>query len=127
MNLEYLRELKRQSGLTNEQIADLSGVTLKTLNRILSGETESPGFQNVADIVKALHGSLDEMAAIKAEEDAPMEKETESKLVLLYREVIRNKDKWIKTLAIALGAVMSVVLFLLVFDIMNPTVGWFQH
>lgn len=127
MNLEYLRTLKAQSGLTIDQIADLSGVSAKTINRIFSGETENPGFQNVADIVKALHGSLDDMAAIKIEEDAPVEKETESRLVLLYREIIRNKDKWIKTLAIALGAVMSVVLFLLIFDIMNPTVGWFQR
>lgn len=127
MNLEYLQELKRQSGLTVEQIADLSGVPVKTLNRIFSGETENPGFQTVADIVKALHGSLDEMAMIQVEEDEPMEKESESRLVLLYREIIRGKDKWIRTLAIALGAVMAVVMFLLIFDIMNPTVGWFQH
>lgn len=127
LNLEYLQELKRQSGLTVEQIADLSGVTVKTLNRIFSGETENPGFQNVADIVKALHGSLDEMAMIQVEEDVPMEHESESRLILLYREIIRGKDKWIRTLAIALGSVMVIVMFLLVFDIMNPTVGWFQR
>lgn len=127
MNLAYLKALKEKSGLTDDQIADLSGVAKGTVTRIINGGTENPGFQTVADIVKALHGSLDEMAMIQVEEDEPVEKETESRLVLLYREIIRGKDKWIRTLAIALGAVMAVVMFLLIFDIMNPTVGWFQH
>lgn len=127
VNLKYLRALKERCGLTLDQIADLSGVQKNTVSRIFSGETENPGFQTVADIVKALHGSLDEMAMIQVEEDEPMEKESESRLVLLYREIIRGKDKWIRTLAIALGAVMAVVMFLLIFDIMNPTVGWFQR
>lgn len=127
MNLEYLQTLKAQSGLTNEQIADLSGVPKNTVTRIFGGETVNPSFQNVADIVKALHGSLDEMAMIQVEEDAPVEHESESRLVLLYREIIRGKDKWIRTLAVALGSVMVIVMFLLVFDIMNPTVGWFQR
>lgn len=127
VNLKYLRELKERCGLTLDQIADLSGVQKNTVTRIFSGETENPGFQTVADIVKALHGSLDEMAMIQVEEDEPVEKETESRLVLLYREIIRGKDKWIRTLAIALGSVMAVVMFLLIFDIMNPTVGWFQR
>lgn len=127
MNLEYLQTLKAQSGLTNEQIADLSGVPKNTVTRIFGGETVNPSFQNVADIVKALHGSLDEMAMIQVEEDAPVEHESESRLVLLYREIIRGKDKWIRTLAVALGSVMAIVMFLLIFDIMNPTVGWFQR
>lgn len=127
MNIEYLRALKEQSGFTEDQIADLSGVPKGTVTRILAGRTDNPGYQNVADIVKALHGSLDAMEMIQSEEKVHMETETESKLILLYREIVRNKDKWIKVLAITLGAVMAVVLFLLVFDIMNPTVGWFQR
>lgn len=119
--------MKEQSGLTEAQIADLSGVPKGTVTRILAGRTDNPGYQNVADIVKALHGSLDAMEMIQSEEKVHMESETESKLISLYREIVRNKDKWIKVLAITLGAVMAVVLFLLVFDIMNPTVGWFQR
>lgn len=127
MNLEYIRMLKERSGLTDDQIANLSNVPKGTLVHILSGKTQNPGFFAVSSIVKALDGSLDEMEGIGKDEDAPVQRETESKLVLLYREVIRYKNKWIKTLAVLLAAVMAVVLFLLVFDIMNPTVGWFQH
>lgn len=127
LNLAYLKALKEKSGLTDDQIADLSGVAKGTVTRIISGGTENPGFQAVADIVKALHGSLDEMAMIQVEEDAPMEKETESRLVLLYREIIRGKDKWIKTLAIALGAVVAVVMVVLIIDILNPSIGWVQR
>lgn len=127
MNLDYLRALKEHSGLTDDQIANLSNVPKSTVVHILSGKTQNPGFSNVVDIVRALDGSLDDMEGIEKEGETPVQRESESKLVLLYREVIRYKNQWIKTLAIALGIVMAIVLFLLVFDIMNPTVGWFQR
>lgn len=127
MNIEYLRALKEQSGLTEEQIADLSGVPKGTVTRILAGRTDNPGYQNVADIVKALHGSLDAMEMIQSEEKAHVEAETESKLILLYREIIRNKDKWIKVLAVCVGVLVAIFILLFLYDILNPTVGWFQH
>lgn len=127
MNIEYLRALKEQSGLTEEQIADLSGVPKGTVTRILAGRTDNPGYQNVADIVKALHGSLDAMEMIQSEKKAHMEIETESKLILLYREIIRNKDKWIKMLTVCVGVLVAIFILLFLYDILNPTVGWFQH
>lgn len=127
MNIEYLRALKEQSGLTEEQIADLSGVPKGTVTRILVGRTDNPGYQNVADIVKALHGSLDAMEMIQSEEKAHTETETESKLILLYREIIRNKDKWINVLAVCVGVLVAIFILLFLYDILNPTVGWFQH
>lgn len=127
MNIEYLRALKEQSGFTEDQIADLSGVPKGTVTRILAGRTDNPGYQNVADIVKALHGSLDAMEMIQSEEKVHMETETESKLILLYREIVRNKDKWIKVLAISVGVLVAIFILLFLYDILNPTVGWFRH
>ena len=42
MITEKLTELKEKSALTNQQIADLSGVPLSTVTRIFSGQTDNP-------------------------------------------------------------------------------------
>ena len=60
-----LKELKDKRKLTNQQLADLSGVPIGTINRILAGQTENPSFQTVYDMVVAMEGSLDELAGIR--------------------------------------------------------------
>ena len=54
-----LKLLKEKRKLTNQQLSDLSGVPVGTINRILSGQTDNPSFQTVCDMVMAmdlLHG-----------------------------------------------------------------------
>lgn len=64
MLLSYLKNLKEKSKLTSREIAEKSGVPESTVNKILSGQTESPNFQAVADIVRVLGGSLDTCAGL---------------------------------------------------------------
>jgi Uma2 family endonuclease len=42
MDLELLKNRKKELGLTNQQLAMLSGVSLGTINKIFSGATKSP-------------------------------------------------------------------------------------
>lgn len=42
MNLEKMRQLKREQGYTNEQIAQDAGLPLGTVQKIFSGETKCP-------------------------------------------------------------------------------------
>lgn len=58
MGIEYIKEIKRERGLTNEELSKLSGVPLGTLNKILSGHTTDPQFETVKAICKALGISL---------------------------------------------------------------------
>lgn len=127
MNLDYLISLKEKSDLTNEQIANVSGVPESTITRIFSGRTENPYFQTIVDIVKALDGSIDVMEGIKTEGKVNVPTESENKLIQLYREVIQNKDKWIKFLVSLLVIILFVFMSLFCYDILNPTVGWFQY
>lgn len=127
MNLDYLISLKEKSGLTNEQIANVSGVPESTITRIFNGRTDNPYFQTIVDIVKSLEGSVDEMEGIRTEGEINVPTENENKLIQLYREVIRNKDKWIKFLVTLLVIILFVFISLFSYDILNPTVGWFQY
>ncbi|RGU91100.1 helix-turn-helix domain-containing protein [Clostridium sp. AF15-17LB] len=54
MEIRLLRERKKELGLTNEQLARMSGVSLGTVNKIFSGATRSP--QN--DTMNALTAAL---------------------------------------------------------------------
>lgn len=47
MNLEQMKERKRELGYTYEQIAELSGVPLGTVQKVFSGATESPRYDTL--------------------------------------------------------------------------------
>lgn len=46
--------------------------------------------------------------------------------VELYETAIRKKDRWIRALAIALGAVLLGIIAALAIDLLRHDVGWFQ-
>ena len=50
MNIQEMKEKKKEKGYTNEQIAELSGVPLGTVQKIFGGATTSPRY----DTLKAL-------------------------------------------------------------------------
>ena len=60
---EKLVEVKKAKGIKTRQIAELSGVSEKTVARILSGETDRPYMDNLHDIAKVLGISLDDLFA----------------------------------------------------------------
>ena len=84
MKTEFLKELKEKSKLTTKQISDISGIPESTISRILSGQTDNPTFDTVSALVKAMGGSLDELAEFKTKSDDA----EESSLVELYEKVI---------------------------------------
>ena len=82
MLYERLRAMK--GDMTAQQIADKSGVPVATVNRVLQGLTENPGFDTVCKLVKAMGGSLNDL-----DEDKVCEPEGSTQLYergLEYRE-----------------------------------------
>jgi predicted transcriptional regulator len=62
--LAQLRAWKETKNITLGEIAETSGVPLATVNRVFAGQTKNPSFDCISRIVKALGGSLDELAGI---------------------------------------------------------------
>ena len=60
MNFEIINKLKKEKGLTNAQIAKLSGVTLSTLDKITSGINTNPKLDTLQAICRALGCRLDD-------------------------------------------------------------------
>ena len=139
MIIKKLTELKASRKLTNQQIADLSGVPVSTVTRIFSGQTESPNLQTIADIVRALDGSVDELLGLRYEEKK--EAATNTDLIELYKEIIRNKDehlrskdetirakdKAIKIMGGMLIGVFVIILLVLIIDVLSGGFGFVRY
>lgn len=123
MVLKNLLALKEARKLTNQQIADLSGVPLSTVTRIFNGQTDNPSFQTITDIVTALGGSLDEIMGLTKPE-VPQETD---KLILLYQETLHNRERSIRKLFACLCSVIAIVLFILIFDMLNGNIGYLRY
>lgn len=124
---DQLKQLKEERKLTNQQLADISGVPLGTINRILSGQTDNPSFQTICDIVLAMDGSLDELAGIQVEtETAVKAKAPGREIIELYQEIISNKEKWIHRLFVCCCCLTLVLVAIVGYDLTHPTVGFFQ-
>ena len=54
MDIRDIKNRKKQLGLTNKQLADYSGVSLGTVNKILSGATKSPQIDTLDALDRAL-------------------------------------------------------------------------
>ncbi len=125
----YLKDLKNKKNLTNQELSDLSGVPIGTINRIMSGQTDNPSFQTVCDIVMAMDGSLDELVGIKPESETTEKTDHASHLsaemLMMYRHIIATKDRWLFRLFLFSCFMVAFVLFVLVYDIFNPSVGFF--
>ena len=126
MNIKRLKELKNLSGFTNEEISKKSGVPLSTVTRILSGQTDNPSVQTIKELVSVMGGSLDYIFEL----DTPKESESgddSDNLLNLYKRVLDNKNRTIHILAIALGILGAVIVFILLYDVLNGSVGYIRY
>ena len=120
---EHLRAMKDASNMTAQQIADKSSVPVATVNRVLQGLTENPGFDTVCKLVMAMGGSLNEL-----DEDRVCEPESLTQLYergLEYRErKIKKLERTIMIIAVFTFIVMAAVIGMLVYDMMHLDKGW---
>ena len=133
---DYLNRLKSEKSMTNQQIANLSGVSLSTVNRIMAGSAKNPSHEAVVSICSALGG---DPAGIESEHETHPDCRCEIFVRVLegyeqqfdrereaYDAQLRTKDRWIRALAVALGVIIAIILALLVVDMLTPHIGWLK-
>ena len=124
MILSRLKEIKIQKKLTNQQLADSSGVPLSTITRIFNGQTDNPNIETVEDIAKGMGVSLGEITGIKQIEE---KYQPDDNLIQLYKDIIKTKDKYIRVLAGVLIGILICVVVLLFVDLLVHDVGYIRH
>ncbi len=146
--------MKSEQNLTLQQISSASGVPISTVNRILSGQTENPSFRDVAAIVAAMDGSLDAITGLQKLEGENSQLLDSNVMQLLltmqnyytktldttrqqymreieskdkqYRDMLADKNRWLRRLFLCLIAMIAVISFLLIIDFTNPAIGFFH-
>lgn len=121
-----LKRLKDKRKLTNQQLSDLSGVPIGTINRIMAGQTDNPSFQTVCDMVMAMGGSLDELVGIKTEETPAEKKQANREIIALYEAILASKDGWIRRLFVVCCVLAVFILCVTAYDLANPMIGYFK-
>ena len=107
MWLDNLKEMKRMTGKSSKQIADLTKLPERTVNRIFAGETDHPRVDTLHLIVTALGGSLNDIFAdtnvVVATESLVEAKEivgvveAERDLILVENEMLKTKNAALTT------------------------------
>lgn len=127
---EYLNRLKDERGWTAQRWSEESGVPAQTVSRLLNAQTDAPGFDTVAALVKSAGGSLDDLAGIPR----PVSVEREIIQAPSDVEFIRLQTETVKQLRrasnIAWGIVMGLLIVIfgvIIYDICNLNVGWVRQ
>lgn len=131
--VERLKALKEKSGMTSFQIAEKAKVPESTVTRIFSGKTPNPTIITVIAMTKAMGGTaadiFDDNAQVNGQTAVVINdaEKRHDEVVSLYREIINEKTKWIRVLAIACASLVVIIAFLLVFDLMNGSIGYIRY
>lgn len=127
MLLQKMQEMKDETKMTYQDIANKSGVPLSTVKRIFSGQTPDPGYTSVISIIEAMGGSDDDIKhSNTAQPNNSVPRQSVERLCSVYERSIADKNKLIKALLIILLSIMAVFIFLLVWDLVNPNIGFFR-
>lgn len=130
---------KNDTGMTNQQVADKSGVPKPTVDRILRGATENPSVQNIIDIANAVGYVFGPQESALSSTPVP---ETGDPMVQyifkLYEDRIKaerydhnqhiaEKNRWLR-MSLALNIILvACICGVLIYDVTHPDIGWFQR
>lgn len=122
MICDELKKLKESRNMTVQDISKKSGVPASTVSRILSGQTETPYFSNIVDMVIAMEGSVDEIIGIKSAATR-----TNNPLLELYERDLVHERMINHRLRILLSAIIIVLLLVVIVDALNGNIGYIRY
>lgn len=122
-----------EENLTNRDVAQLAQISESTVSRVLSSRGAVASTSTITAICSAL--GVEEVA--RYEVVSPVDKCAKCGKCLScearnqariddLKAVNHNKERWIRTLAIACAVLVAFVLVFFAVDMLNPTVGWIR-
>lgn len=156
LDLKELNKLHKQSHMSFTQLAEITGLSTSTISRFFNGQSKNPSFANVAAIVKAMGGSLDELIGIEhsttnvnnesalipvyqqmitsvkehhAKDTEEMKAEHAKSIEFIkerYEHILKFKNKLIIALGCSLAVIIIFLLIILTIDALNPSFGYFR-
>lgn len=144
--LEWCKTRKARLGLSNADLAEMSGTPKGTIDRLFAGDHNDFKYETMRPLVKALVGGewsgspcpephdISEIARLKEviqEREEQHRKEKEelkaeyTKSMSFVTSQMNDKRTAIVVLSILLGIALSLIIGFLIYDRINPHVGFF--
>lgn len=121
---------RKETGMTNRQIVEASGLSRGTVERFFRQDpTQTVTMLTVNAIAEAVGYTIEG----DAPDDAPPEqfasfyKERLRVMAAHYERRLREKNQWLRVLAVACGVLILFILGVLLYDALSPSVGWFRQ
>lgn len=135
----YLTVKKEKSGLTYEEIAEKSGLSISTVKNLCLGRTEDPRLNTVAPVTYAVDGSIDEMITgnrkVEAQQNSNTQiyeqyiksiNENHAREMYLKDEIIKIKDSHANFFKIFACVGLAILIGILILEVTNPNLGWIR-
>lgn len=145
--IDGIIQKKNEIGMTNQQLADASGVPKSTVDKVCRRDTSNPTIQTILDMAAAVGYSfsnhpdmispIPEDKTIKDpmtlhminyyERQSLAYEERIKRVTSHFNMLLSEKNRWIQTLVTIIGIMIVGFISLLLIDIATPDVGWFPH
>ena len=128
--IDGIIQKRKETGMTNRQIVEASGLSRGTVERFFRQDpTQTVTMLTVNAIAEAVGYTIEG----DAPDDAPPEqlasfyKERLRVMAAHYERRLREKNQWLRVLAVACGVLMLFIFGVLLYDALSPSVGWFRQ
>ena len=128
--IDGIIQKRKETGMTNRQIVEASGLSRGTVERFFRQDpTQTVTMLTVNAIAEAVGYTIEG----DAPDDAPPEqlagfyKERLRVMAAHYERRLREKNQWLRVLAVACGVLMLFILGVLLYDALSPSAGWFRQ
>ena len=138
---------QHEIGMTNQQFADASNVPKATIERIKRGDTTNPTIETILALAAAvgytfsnqpeppspipetvkINDPMLQILLAHYEQQAITHAEQMKRVTSHFNMLLAEKNRWIRTLSIIIGLMVSGFFSLLLIDLATPTLGWFPH
>ena len=124
----YLRALKARTGYTQQQLSDISHVSIGTIPHYFSDlDDDSANFEIVRKLVVSMGGSLDELAGIAAPVSAEPEGQSLSEMYrAMICEQIAYERRRARICLVVSFLSLGFIVCLFAADYLMPTTGWLK-
>ena len=133
--IDEIIRVKREQGLSVQQIADMCQISASTVSRTLAGKTAPTDFTITAmeEALGITDNPIGEPIQTRAESDPILERYLNTQEVRInrmrahYNMLLAEKNRWI-ILSFAINIIL--VLFIcgiLILDVLHPDIGWIRE
>ncbi len=128
--IDGIIQKRKETGMTNRQIVEASGLSRGTVERFFRQDpTQTVTMLTVNAIAEAVGYTIegDEPDDAPPEQLAGFYKERLRVMAAHYERRLREKNQWLRVLAVACGVLMLFILGVLLYDALSPSAGWFRQ